>query len=119
MNPIAATTWFWRAVRGHSLTFAVLFACALFGISVLGFFRHALHWLGAPWYVWLLAPFLIVSVLAKNEAQWVPDPEKRRRWARWIAIGAVIATVLVAKLTPEKRDEASPQKTEWKGRPGR
>jgi hypothetical protein len=97
MNPISTGNWLWRAVRGRSLTFAVLFAGGLFGFSLLGSLRHFLHRLGAPWYVWLLVPFAVIALLARKEADWMPDPAKRQRWSRWILGGAIVLALLLAK----------------------
>lgn len=97
MNPFAAIGWFWRAWRARSITFAALFACSLLGVSVLSGFRHALRSLGAPWYVWLIVPFVVVMLLARKEADWVPDAAERRKWAFGIVIGAIAVTVAVAK----------------------
>jgi hypothetical protein len=99
MNPFATVSWFWRAWRARSITFAALFAFALFGISVLGWFRHLLGRLGAPWYVWLLVPIAMVSIIARKEADWVPDAEVRRKWALGLIITAILLTLLVGRLT--------------------
>jgi hypothetical protein len=45
-----------------------IFAVGLFGFSAVGAFRHALSRLGAPWYVWLLVPIFVGTVLVRKEA---------------------------------------------------
>lgn len=45
------------------MTFAALFALALFGFSAIGGLRHLLHQLGAPWYLWLLLPIALITAL--------------------------------------------------------
>lgn len=102
VNPFSAATWFWRGWRGRSVTFAALFALGVLGISALGWFRHLLRGLGAPWYLWLLLPLAVVSVLARKETEWLPDPERRRKWAWGVMAGAILLALLVAKLAPEK-----------------
>ncbi|MEO7414468.1 MAG: hypothetical protein ABIZ81_14040 [Opitutaceae bacterium] len=107
MNPFAAVSWYWRAWRARSITFAVLFALSLVGISVLSWLRYVLREVGAPWYLWLVAPFAAVAVLARKEADWMPDPAERRKWALRIVVGAIIVTVVIAKVTPRQETEFS------------
>ena len=98
VTPISAVTWSWRALRGHSVTFAVLLASAVLGISILGAFRHLLTRLGAPWYVWIIVPILAVGYFAKKEQEWIPEPERRRWWARRVLIGGIVLAVLFGGL---------------------
>jgi len=100
-NPFSIFVWFWRGWRGGSVTFAALFALALFGVSAIGGLRHVLHKLGAPWYLWLLVPVAIITALARWETQWIPDARLRRRYA-WIIVGsAILIAVAIAKLRPD------------------
>ncbi len=117
MNPLSGTAWLWRAIRGHSLTFSILFALGLFGLSVAGWFRHLLHGLGAPWYVWLLLPFGVIAALARKETDWMPDPDRRRRWSRGIVVGSILLFLVVAKLAPKPAIE--PVRMDRAIRPGR
>jgi hypothetical protein len=102
MNPVSGVTWLWRVWRSHSVTFAVLFATALLGISVLGGFRHALRQMGAPWYVWLVLPLFAVSFCARKEAEWIPEPEARRKWAWRIVAGSIGLSIAIAVFSPER-----------------
>lgn len=99
-------SWTWRALRGHSVTFAVLFACAVLGISVIAGFRHLLSELGAPWYAWLLVPIVAIAYLAKKEPEWLPDPRVRKRWARGLFFGSIILAVTLAKFGPSRNRHA-------------
>lgn len=103
LNPLAAFSWTWRALRGHSVTFAALFALGLLGISLLSEFRHLLTQLGAPWYAWLLVPIFAVAYFAKKETEWLPDLKKRKRWARGLFFGSIVIAVLIAKFGPRKQ----------------
>lgn len=107
LNPLSAFSWTWRALRGHSVTFAAMFALALLGFSLVSEFRHLLTRLGAPWYAWLLVPIFAVAYFAKKEAQWLPDVTKRRRWARGLFFGSILIAVLIAKFGPRKNIEAA------------
>jgi len=100
VNPFSTVTWSWRALRGHSVTFAVLFACGLLGISIMSLVRDGLSRLGAPWYIWFVAPIILVTVLAKKELQWLPDLEQRKKWARRIFFGAIVLSFVMAFFTP-------------------
>ena len=91
------------------MTFAALFALGVMGVSVLGSFRHVLSRLGAPWYVWLLVPVMVVTMVARKEAEWMPDPERRRRWSWGLIGGSLLIALLAIKFAPEKpRVEAEP-----------
>jgi hypothetical protein len=99
---VSALSWSWRALRAHSITSAGLFASALLGLSIVSGFRHLLTRLGAPWYVWLIAPILVFGYLGKKEEQWFPEPAIRRRWARRVLFGSIAIAVLLAWLRPSK-----------------
>lgn len=99
---VSGLSWAWRALRGHSVTFAALFACGLFGLSIMAWVRRLLNRVDAPWYVWLFVPILAVGYLAKKETQWMPDAEQRRKWARRIFFGSIALAVLVAFFRPEQ-----------------
>jgi membrane protease YdiL (CAAX protease family) len=105
MNPFAGVSWFWRAWRARSITFAALFAFSVLGVSVLGLFRQMLREIGAPWYVWLVVPFAAVMLLARKEADWVPEANERRKWALRIVLGAIVVAVLVARLGLRREPE--------------
>jgi hypothetical protein len=102
LNPFSAFSWSWRALRGHSVTFAALFALGLLGISFVAEFRHILTRMGAPWYAWFLVPMFAVGYLAKKEADWLPDVARRRRWARGLFFGSIVIAVLIAKFGPRR-----------------
>lgn len=99
-NPFSTFLWFWRGWRGGSMTFAALFALALFGFSAIGGLRHVLHLIGAPWYLWLLLPIALITALARWESEWIPDADRRRRYAWAIVGGAILLVVVIAKLRP-------------------
>lgn len=105
MNPLSSVSWLWRAWRGRSITFAVLFAFGLLGVSVLGGFRQMLRHHGAPWYVWLILPMILFARLAWRETQWFPDPAVRKKWALRIVVGALVLWVAGVKLNSWHREE--------------
>jgi hypothetical protein len=86
LNPVAL----WKALRHFSLTFAVIFASTLLGASVTSLLGKLLGALPLPWLVLWLAPMFIVAMVAKREAQWLPDEGLRRRIAKRIVFGALI-----------------------------
>ncbi len=109
MNPWSGTSWLWRAWRRHSVTFAALFALSVLGISVLGTLRHLLYRLGAPWYLLLIAPFLLLALLSRKEVEWIPDPEDRRIWARRLVLGSLGLMLLLAWFAPRKPPPTAPE----------
>jgi hypothetical protein len=100
LNPVSALSWTWRALRGHSVTFAAMFALGVLGISAVSEFRHLLAKLGAPWYAWLSIPIFAIAYLAKKEAEWMPEPNIRKRWARGLFFGSIAIAVMIAKWGP-------------------
>ena len=85
VNPL----WLWRGLKGHSVTFAALFASVLLGASISGGFHHLLAALGVHWLYVLLIPIFLFSWMSKKEHLWFPDPAKRRLYARSLIIGRV------------------------------
>jgi len=102
LNPFAL----WKALRHFSLTASVIFASTLLGASVTALLGKLLGRLSLPWLVLWLAPIAIVAMVAKREAQWLPDEKLRRRIARRIVLGALVlwGGLFVArrKLGPEE-----------------
>jgi hypothetical protein len=86
----------WRALRGHSVTFAALFACGLLGLSVVGEFRHLLGRWHAPWYAWFLIPMIAIGYLAKKETVWMPEVEQRKKWSRRLFVGSIVIAIALA-----------------------
>ncbi len=86
--------WFWRGLKGHSVTFAVLFASLVLGFSLMGVIHRVLADVGVHWLYVLLIPIFLVRWLSKREAVWIPDEARRRRIARSIlAVSLVVAVV--------------------------
>jgi hypothetical protein len=102
VNPFSGVTWVWRALRGGSVTFGALFALGVLGLSAVSAFRHLLHRLGAPWYVLFVAPFVVVTILARKELEWMPDPVQRRKWSRRLVFGSLVIFLLVTFFAPRK-----------------
>lgn len=98
METWSAFSWAWRALRGHSVTFAALFACGILGLSLIGELRHLLSRWHAPWYAWILIPMIAIGYLAKKETQWMPELETRKKWARRIFLGSIVLAFAIAKL---------------------
>ena len=107
LNPFDVLAWSWRALRGHSLTFAGLFACGVLGLSVISQLRRLLDGLGAPWYAWLLVPLIAIGYLAKKETEWMPEPETRKKWARRVFFGSIALAFVLAKLGADRREETA------------
>ena len=96
LNLFAALSWTWRALRGHSVTFAALFGLGLLGVSVIAKARELLIDLGAPWYAWFLVPLLGIAYLARKESEWMPELDTRRKWARRVFFGSILLSVAIA-----------------------
>ncbi|HWA26307.1 MAG TPA: hypothetical protein VG734_11640 [Lacunisphaera sp.] len=92
-NPFAIA-WLWRGFKGNSVTFALLFASFLVGLSLSHYVQVALTRLGVHWLYVLILPVAFFSWLAKREDRIIPDEVHRKRWAR----GLIVASILVALL---------------------
>ena len=101
MNPISAFSWFWKALRGYSVTFAVLLAFALLGVSLIQWLKGALKAMGAPWLAVFILPTVVIGLLAKNERVWIVDDARRKFWSRGILIAAVTLSAGIAILRKE------------------
>jgi hypothetical protein len=116
VNPFSTTSWAWKALRGRSVTFAALLALTLLGVSVVHWLRVGLRELGFGWFAFLVVPILVISLLARMERRWIPEEEKRRKWARWLVIGAVMILVVESRLraifptqpSSEKKESTTP-----------
>lgn len=107
MNWFSSSRWLWRGLRGQSVTFAALFALGLLGFSVLHALRHLLHAVHAPWYLWLILPFALVSAAARWETVLFPDELQRRRWSRGLIFGSIAIGLLLARCSPAADREES------------
>lgn len=104
----------WKALLGKSVIFAGLFALTLMGLSVLGWLRWALASLGVHWLALLVVPSLLIMAAVRKEKEWWPDEAERKKWARGLVFGSLIAAVLAAFLFP-----APPQPVEERVTPVR
>ena len=95
---IGVVAWFWRGLRGHSVTFAALFASVVLGISIAGGLGRLLASLGVHWLYVLILPALLFRWLAGKEAGWLPDEKRRRVIARSILFGSVALAILINQI---------------------
>jgi len=109
--------WFWRGLKGHSVTFAALFASLVLGASISGGVRHLLAALGVHWLYIVILPALLFGWMAKREGQWIPDERKRRRIARTLLIGSLVLAALIAWLRPAPKNADEAPRTEQTTRP--
>lgn len=101
VNWLIGTSWLWKGLRGHSVTFAALFALGSLGLSVAHLIRRVLGFFGAPWLLIFLIPIIAVTIIANHEHEWMPDPVKRKRWARGLILGALAISFGLAWLAPK------------------
>ena len=97
VNPFAIG-WFWRGLKGNSVTFAAMFALFVLGWSVSSGLNHLLVRLGVHWLYALVLPAVFFWWLAKQEERIIPDAAKRRLVARSLIIGSMGAALLMAWL---------------------
>jgi len=95
VNPFAIS-WLWRGFKGNSVTFALLFASFLVGLSLSHWVKVALTKMGVHWLYVLILPVIFFTWLAKREDRIIPDETKRKLWARGLIIGSVLLSLLIA-----------------------
>ncbi|AHF00305.1 hypothetical protein [Thioalkalivibrio paradoxus] len=88
MNPFDLR-WLWQAVRGRSLTLALVFLLALLGMSAPDLLRRVLDPLGlAGWLAWI-APAIALWILVRLEPIVIPSEQVRQRLALAVVLGAL------------------------------
>lgn len=95
---IGVVTWFWRGLRGHSVTFSALFASVVLGASIAGGLGRLLHSLGVHWLYVLIIPAVLFGWLAKREERWLPDEGKRRILARSLLFGSILLAIVINQI---------------------
>jgi len=70
-----------RVWRERSLTFALVVALAVVGVSTWKTLYEGLRRVHVPWLLALILPFLVVAWVARHEDRLVKDPLLRRRLA--------------------------------------
>jgi len=87
----------------------------MLGLSILGWVKHILAGWGAPWYLLLIVPIVVVTAFARKEEEWLPDPELRIRCARWLILGSIAIMMLSSVFMP-RPSAPSKAKSEPQGR---
>jgi len=82
----------WKAIRGRSLLFALVFSMAVFGVSFAGLLREPMKALGLWLPVVWLAPVVLISWLAKKEDK-LPVRPGFRLWTSLALVLGSLATV--------------------------
>ncbi len=95
VNPFAIS-WLWRGFKGHSVTFALLFATCLLGWPLSAQVNHLLTRLGVHWLYAMILPACIFMWLAKREDRFIPEERKRKLWARGLIAGSLLLAILIA-----------------------
>ncbi|TVR48908.1 MAG: hypothetical protein EA425_13410 [Puniceicoccaceae bacterium] len=100
--------WVWKAIRGHSLTFAVVFVAAVCGLPLFRFLRSIFEGLALPWLlVWIL-PLVVITVVARLERRWLPDEKKRRGYALALVLLGLVVAFVLPRLRPADPDPPPP-----------
>ena len=97
VNPFALS-WLWRGLKGHSVTFAALFASLLLGWSISAELAQGLARLGVHWLYAMILPAVLFMWLAKREDRFIPDESKRKLYARSLIGGSVLVAILIGWL---------------------
>lgn len=100
MTPFSYIKYFLKAILGHSVIFAGIFALAVLGFSVFDGVRLGLRAMGASWWLLLILPTVAIIAAVRWEHHWLPDEELRKRWARSLVLGSLAVALLLSWLMP-------------------
>lgn len=95
---IFVVSWFWRGLRGHSVTFSALFASFVLGLSITGGVKHLLAALGVHWLYVLIVPVVFFTWMNAQEPKWLPDEKRRRQIARGLLFGSIVLAVIINQI---------------------
>lgn len=95
---IFVVSWFWRGLRGHSVTFSLLFASFVLGVSISGGVKKLLAVLGVHWLYVLILPVVFFTWLNGQEPKWLPDEQRRRRIARALLFGSGVLAIVINQI---------------------
>jgi hypothetical protein len=95
---IFVASWFWRGLRGHSVTFSLLFASFVLGLSISGGLKHLLASLGLHWLYVLILPVAFFTWMNSQEQRWLPDEKRRRRIARALLFGSIVLAIVINQI---------------------
>jgi hypothetical protein len=95
---IFVVSWFWRGVRGHSVTFSLLFASFVLGLSISGGVKHLLASLGVHWLYVLIVPVVFFTWMNGQETKWLPEEKRRRVIARSLIFGSIVVAIVINQI---------------------
>lgn len=95
---IVVVSWFWRGLRGHSVTFSLLFASFLLGLSISGGVKQLLAALGVHWLYVLILPAVFFTWMNGRETRWIPEERRRRVLARSLLFGSIVLAIIINQI---------------------
>lgn len=106
MNIFSIRTFF-KAIKGNSLTFSLVFATAVLGFSISGVVRRSLHGIGIWWILAWIVPIVLISLLAKNESK-LKLRDKFKRTICYILLGGSLACAYLIYRFEDRMNEKYP-----------
>jgi hypothetical protein len=102
----------WKGLKASSLTFSLVFAMALMGLSLAGLLRSPIRAIGLWGPLVFLLPLIAIGWAARLEARFLPDARFRRRCSLLLIGGSILLTLLLWRyerlLTERYRDTFIP-----------
>lgn len=95
---VVVVSWFWRGLRGHSVTFSLLFASFVLGLSISGGVKQLLASLGVHWLYVLILPAVFFTWMNANETKWIPEEKRRRVIARSLLFGSIVLAIVINQI---------------------
>ncbi|MBI2511602.1 MAG: hypothetical protein HYV96_06460 [Opitutae bacterium] len=95
---IVVVSWFWRGLRGHSVTFSLLFASFVLGLSISGGVKQLLASLGVHWLYVLILPVVFFAWMNGQETKWLPEEKRRRTIARALLFGSIVLAIVINQI---------------------
>jgi hypothetical protein len=95
--------WLWRALRGRSVTFALVFLLAMVGLSAPRAIRNLLEVLSLPWLIAWIAPLILLGLLAKLEPRLIRSEKIRGRIALGLVAAGLVFVFVIPRLLPREQ----------------
>lgn len=80
------------------MTFSLLFASFVLGLSISGGVKHLLASLGVHWLYVLILPVVFFTWMNGRETKWIPDERRRRVIARSLIFGSIVLAIVINQI---------------------
>lgn len=80
------------------MTFSLLFASFVLGLSISGGVKQLLASLGVHWLYVLILPVVFFAWMNGQETKWLPEEKRRRTIARALLFGSIVLAIVINQI---------------------